>query len=171
MLKYVCRPYINPKSAYNGRFYAHPAIEETVDLKALAKHMSGHNSGFGEAVCYGVVQTMVKCIKEMVLDGKNVKIDDLAIFSCGIVNASGGSATVKDFTTARNIRRVKLRARATGELSNTSLNLEASLKKAYYTTSGAIVTDPDDQPVTPDGSGGSSGGSGNDGNTDDNPLG
>ena len=72
MLKYVCRPYINPKSAYNGRFYAHPAIEETVDLKALAKHMSGHNSGFGEAVCYGVVQTMVKCIKEMVLDGKNV---------------------------------------------------------------------------------------------------
>ena len=99
-----------------------------------------------------------------------MKIDDLAIFSCGIVNASGGSATVKDFTTARNIRRVKLRARATGELSNTSLNLEASLKKAYYTTSGAIVTDPDDQPVTPDGSGGS-GGSGNDGNTDDNPLG
>ena len=170
MLKYVCRPYINAKSAYNGRFYAHPAIEETVDLKALAKHMSGHNSGFGEAVCYGVVQTMVKCIKEMVLDGKNVKIDDLAIFSCGIVNTAGGSATIKDFTTARNIRRVKLRARATGELSNTSLNLEASLKKAYYTTNGGLVMLPDDTPSDTGGSGSSSG-SGSDGNTDDNPLG
>ena len=170
MLKYITRPLVNPKSAYNGRFYAYPAIEETVDLKALAKHMANHHSGFSEAVCSAVVQSMVRCIKEMVLEGKNVKIDDLAIFSCGIVNTAGGSATIKDFTTARNIRRVKLRARATGELSNTSLNLEASLKKAYYTTNGAIVTDPDDQPVTPD-DGGSSGGSGSDGNTDDNPLG
>ena len=46
MLKYITRPLVNPKSAYNGRFYAYPAIEETVDLKALAKHMANHHSGF-----------------------------------------------------------------------------------------------------------------------------
>ena len=170
MLKYITRPLVNPKSAYNGRFYAYPAIEETVDLKALAKHMANHHSGFSEAVCSAVVQSMVRCIKEMVLEGKNVKIDDLAIFSCGIVNATGGAVTAAEFTTTRHIRRVKLRARATGELSNASLNLEASLKKAYYTTNGGLVMLPDDTPSDTGGSG-SSGGSGNDGNTDNNPLG
>ena len=152
MLKYVLRPLVNSKSSYNGRYYAYPAIEETVDLKALAKHMANHHSGFSEAICYAVVQSMVRCIKEMVLDGKNVKVDDLAIFSCGIVNVTGRALSAAEFTTPKHIRRVKLRARATGELSNSSLNLEATLKKAYYTTSGAIVVDPDDS-----GSGGSSG--------------
>ena len=164
MLKYITRPLVNSKSSYNGRFYAYPAIDETVDLKALAKHMANHHSGFSEAICYAVVQSMVRCIKEMVLEGKNVKIDDLAIFSCGIVNVTGGAISAAEFTTPKHIRRVKLRARATGELSNSSLNLEATLKKAYYTTSGAIVVDPDDA--------GSGGSNGSGGSTDsDNPLG
>lgn len=166
MLKYVLRPLVNSKSSYNGRYYAYPAIEETVDLKALAKHMANHHSGFSEAVCYAVVQSMVRCIKEMVLDGKSVKIDDLAIFSCGITNVTGGSVTTKEFTTTRNISRIRLRARATGELSNANLNLEASLKKAYYTTSGAVVVDPDDND-----SGGSSESGGGTGGDLDNPLG
>ena len=76
----------------------------------------------------------------------------------------GGALTAAEFTTPKHIRRVKLRARATGELSNSSLNLEATLKKAYYTTSGAIVVDPDDS--------GSGGSAGSGGSTDsDNPLG
>ena len=29
---------------------------------------------------------MVSCTKELILDGKNVKMDDLAIFSVGIVS-------------------------------------------------------------------------------------
>ena len=167
MLKYVLRPLVNSKSSYNGRYYAYPAIEETVDLKALAKHMANHHSGFSEAVCYAVVQSMVRCIKEMVLEGKNVKIDDLAIFSCGIVNVTGGATSAAEFTTPKHIRRVKLRARATGELSNTSLNLDATLRKAYYTTNGTVAVLPDD---TPSGGGGSDSSGSGSGSGESDPL-
>ena len=70
---------------------------------------------------------MVKCIKQLVLDGKAVKIDDLAIFTLGIVNKAG-AATKAEFSVQKNIESVKLRARATGELTRAKLNLDASLK-------------------------------------------
>ena len=41
-----------------------------------------------------------------------------------------GAASEDDFTVAKNIKGVKLRARATGSLSNTNLNLAATIKKA-----------------------------------------
>ncbi|MDO4160998.1 MAG: DNA-binding protein, partial [Prevotellaceae bacterium] len=82
----------------------------------------------------GVLTAMVRCVKEQILDGKNVKIDDLAIFSCGIKNAKGGATSTDDFTITKNISNVKLRARATGTLSTKQLDLEATLKKATATT-------------------------------------
>ena len=100
-----------------------------MDLAALAKHMEQHNSGFSEAMCLGVLKSMVKCIKEQILAGKNVKIDDLAIFSCGIKNREG-SAKEEDFSAANNIANVKLRARATGDLRNSSLTLDATVRRA-----------------------------------------
>ncbi|MDE7089184.1 MAG: hypothetical protein K2O54_03610, partial [Prevotella sp.] len=42
-----------------------------------------------------------------------------------------------EFTVSKNIKGVKLRARATGELVTKNLKLEASLKKASATTKGA----------------------------------
>ena len=76
---------------------------------------------------------MVACTKELLLEGKNVKIADLAIFSIGIKNR-GGAEKESDFSTSANIRGVKFCARATGELMSKSLNLEATLKKASATT-------------------------------------
>ena len=76
---------------------------------------------------------MVSCIKELLLEGKNVKITDLAIFSLGIKNAEGAMSP-EEFTVSKNIKGVKLRARATGELMSKTLNLEASLKRATATT-------------------------------------
>ena len=58
---------------------------------------------------------------------------DLAIFSLGIKN-NGGAVSEDVFTVSKNIKGVKLRARATGELITKSLNLEATLKKASATT-------------------------------------
>ena len=78
---------------------------------------------------------MVACTKELLLEGKNVKIADLAIFSLGIKN-NGGSASADEFSVSKNIKGVKFRARATGELVAKNLNLEASLKKASATTKG-----------------------------------
>ena len=143
MILYILRQNKNSQSTAFGKFFAHPVIEETVKLDGLAEHMSNHNTPFSKGVIKGMLTDMVSCIKELLLEGKNVKIDDLAIFSLGIKNREGAS-TEKDFTVMSNIKGVKLRARATGELISKSLNLEATLKKATATTKAN--KDDDDTP-------------------------
>ena len=133
MILYVLKQNKNEKSSAYGKFFAYPVIEEPIDLDALAEHMSNHNTPYSKGAIKGMLTDMVSCIKELLLEGKNVKIADLAIFSLGIRN-NGGSETEEAFTVSKNIKGVKLRARATGELTTTSLNLEASLKKATATT-------------------------------------
>ena len=133
MILYVLKQNKNEKSSAYGKFFAYPVIEETIDLDALAEHMSNHNTPYSKGAIKGMLTDMVSCIKELLLEGKNVKIAALAIFSLGIRN-NGGSETEEAFTVSKNIKGVKLRARATGELTTTSLNLEASLKKATATT-------------------------------------
>lgn len=136
MIKYVLKQNKNKKSLAFGKWYAFPVVEETMDLAELAKHMEEHNTGFTEAMCLGMMTAMVKCIKEQLLAGKNVKIDNLGIFSVGIRNKEGAK-TEAEFTAANNIAGVKLRARATGTLSNANLNSSASVKKASVVSSAS----------------------------------
>lgn len=138
MIKYVVKENKNKKSPAYGKWYAYPVVEETMDLSALAKHMEEHNTGFSEAMCLGMMTAMVKCIKEQLLAGKNVKIDNLAIFSVGIRNKEGAK-TEADFSVANNIGSVKLRARATGILSNANLNSVASVRRASSVVGGTTI--------------------------------
>ena len=126
-------------------YYAYPVIEETVTLEGLAEHMSNHNTPYSKGAIKGMLADMVSCIKELLLEGKNVKIADLAIFSLGIKNTKGGAESAEDFSVTKNIKGVKFRARATGELVARNLNLEATLKKATATTK-AVTPDDDSQP-------------------------
>ena len=133
MILYVLKQNKNRKSPAFGKWFAFPVIEETIDLDALAEHMSNHNTPYSKGAIKGMLTDMVGCIKELLLEGKNVKIADLAIFSLGIKN-NGGAASEEVFSVSKNIKGVKLRARATGELIAKNLNLEATLKKASATT-------------------------------------
>ena len=72
--------------------------------------MSTHNTPYSPGVIHGVLKDMIACIKELLLDGKNVKLDDLAIFSVGI--RSKGAASVAAFNVAEYVSGLKLRARA-----------------------------------------------------------
>lgn len=144
MIKVVARQYNNKDSKYNGRFYGYPVIDQTLDIDAMAKHMAEHNAGFSEATCTGVLKALVKCTKEMILDGKNVKIDNLAIFSCGIINEPGGAESAKEFRVNKHVKGIRLRARATGELTNGSLNQEANVRKAIYVLGDEPTTDAPD---------------------------
>ena len=143
MILYVLKQNKNRKSPAFGKYFAYPVIEETIDLDALAEHMSNHNTPYSKGAIKGMLTDMVSCIKELLLEGKNVKIADLAIFSLGIKN-NGGAVSEDVFTVSKHIKGVKLRARATGELIAKSLNLEATLKKASATskTSGNGGTTP-----------------------------
>ena len=134
MVRYILKQNKNSLSPIYGKWFAYPVIEETINLDGLAEHMSSHNTPYSEGVIKGLLTDMISCIKELLLDGKNVKIDDLAIFSLGIKNNKGGSATEEEFSVTKNINGVKLRARATGTLVAKSLNLDATLKKATATS-------------------------------------
>ena len=131
MILYVLKQNKNVSSRAYGKWFAFPVIEETIELDALAEHMSNHNSPYSKGVIKGLLTDMIGCIKELLLEGKNVKIDDLAIFSLGIKNKLMAD-TEDEFTVSKNIEGVKLKARATGELMSKSLNLEATLKKATF---------------------------------------
>ncbi len=144
MIRYILRQNSNELSKVFGKYFAYPVIEETVNLDGLAGHMSSHNSPFSKGVIKGLLTDMVNCIKELLLEGKNVKIDDLAIFSIGIKNAKGGADSEEDFTVSKNVQSVKLRSRATGILVAKSLNLSASLKRATALTTSQSTTSGDD---------------------------
>ena len=113
-----------------GKWFAKNVVEETVDLDTLSEHMSSHNSPYSKGVIKGLLTDMVDCIKELLLEGKNVKIDDLAIFSIGIKNQKGGADNEEEFSVTKNVQGVKLRSRATGILMPKALNLVASLRRA-----------------------------------------
>ena len=139
MIRYILKKCNNAFSRVFGKWFAYPVIEETVSLDALAEHMSNHNTPYSKGAIKGMLTDMISCIKELLLEGKNVKLPDLAIFSVGIRNTKGGAASEDTFSVSKNISGVKLRARATGELSAKALNLEATLKKATALTGNVQI--------------------------------
>ena len=159
MIFYVLKQNKNAKSVAFGKFFAYPVIDETVDLDGLADHMSSHNTPYSKGAIKGMLTDMVSCIKELLLEGKNVKIADLAIFSLGIRN-NGGAVSEDLFSVVKHIKGVRLRARATGELISKSLRLEAQLRRAKST---GLTPDPAASPDPSQGgenndNGGSTGG-------------
>ena len=84
-----------------GKWYARAVCDETVDIKGLAAHMASHNTPYSTGAIHGMLKDMVNCTKELLLDGKNVKIDDLAIFSVGLHTT--GAPTADDFNANTNI--------------------------------------------------------------------
>ena len=161
MLLYVLKLNQNAKmpEAY-GKYYAYPVITQTVATDELAEHMANHNTPFSKGAIKGMITDMVSCIKELVLQGNAVKIDDLAIFSIGIRNKEG-AASEKEFTVSKNIEGFRLRARGTGEFSAKTINLEATLKKA-----SAVLGDTSSTSDSSDKTSGDAGGTTGDTTTD-----
>ena len=108
-------------------WYARSAPTETIDIDGLAKHMAAHNTPYSQGCIRGVLCDMADCIKELLCEGKNVKIPNLVIFSVGLTTS--GASTAKDFTAA-NIKQFNLNARATGQLRPRTLRGE--IKVAEY---------------------------------------
>ena len=139
----------NIEKAY-GKVYARPVVTQTIGISELAEHLCSHNTGFSAGATQGLLTDMVKCIRELVLQGIAVKIDNLAIFSLGIKPKKGADSE-DDFSVAKNVEGVRLRARATGNFTRESLDINASLKNYDSFVKGA----GDDSPTTPSGGGGS----------------
>lgn len=114
-------------------FYARAVPDRTVEFEDLVTHMSEHNSPYSRGVIHGVLTDMLDCVKELVLDGKNVRLGDLGLFSVGI--RSKGSLTAKDWTIGTHLKGVKLNVRNTRTWSNTELRNSCTIEElSKYTT-------------------------------------
>ena len=166
MIRYKLRLSTLKEGPAAGKWYAYAVNDETYDLDKLSEHMADHNSPYSAGMIKGVLTDMVACIKELLLDGKSVKVDDLAIFSVGLRGT--GVENPDDYSATEHVTGVRLRARATGKLSTTNLKLSSKLKhQNEYVKPG---TDPETDPTTPGGSGGTDTG-GEAGEDDDFQLG
>ena len=105
MIRYKIYQNQQKKGLNAGKWFARAVSDETFDLAKLAEHMSKHNSPYSGGVIKGVLSDMVDCIKELLLDGKCVKIDDLAIFGVGI--RSKAADTLEEFSWEKNISGMK----------------------------------------------------------------
>ena len=74
MIRYKIYQNQQKKGLNAGKWFARAVSDETFDLAKLAEHMSKHNSPYSGGVIKGVLSDMVDCIKELLLDGKSVKL-------------------------------------------------------------------------------------------------
>jgi predicted histone-like DNA-binding protein len=149
----------NQYSRAYGRWFARAVtIGKTINIDDLAKHMSEHNTPYSKGVIKGVLTDMVGCIRELMLEGKAVKLDNLAIFSAGIKTKKLGAPTSAEFSTTKHIDSVYLRARATGEFTRAELTKAGNVTELpkNYTD----YQEDEEEPASGDNSGSGDSGSG-----------
>ena len=136
----------NAESKVYQKWYPRVVADETIGLDELAEHMASHNTPFSKGAIKGILTDAVVCTKELLLLGKNVKYPDLAIFSIGLKVKKGGADTKEDFSVAKCITGLKLRARATGEL--TTPNLDTTIRRVDTVASSGTSTPSVDEDST-----------------------
>lgn len=126
-IKYRLYQNNNRKSPCYEKFYGRAVHDEMISLEQLAEHMSDHNTPYSKGTIHGVLQDMVTCIRELLLDSKKVKLDNLAIFSLGL--KSTGVDAIDQYNPAQNIVGAHINAQGTGNFSKRQLDISARFKQ------------------------------------------
>ena len=104
MIRYKKFKNNNQTSASYNNWYGR-AVTELMEFEEFVKHMANHHCVFGESTIRGVLIEMQICMRELLLEGKAVRLDDLGIFRIGLETSA--ATTAKEFT-ADNIKAVRL---------------------------------------------------------------
>ena len=91
----------NDKTTAFGKWYGRVVSTKTMSYQELCKHMSEHNSVYGEDVCLGVANKLQYCILEQLLEGKKVQFGELGTFYLSV--KSTGANKEEDFNLGINI--------------------------------------------------------------------
>ena len=125
-----------------GKLYARVSYKQTLSVQDMAKHMAEHNTMFSEGSITGILIDFVKCVREQVLNGNTVKIDNLAIFKATVTangletlydadadkTATASIGTLKDGDkTGAAVKTIKLLAQSTGDFTRDELKKDAKL--------------------------------------------
>ena len=163
ILKYKMVTRINPQNkSEQPKWYAKAVQDRTIDFEDLVTHMSEHNSPYSRGVIHGVLTDMLDCVKELVLDGKSVRLGDLGLFSVGL--KTSGAKSRDRWSVATHVQGVTLNVRNTKTWSNAELRKNTTLQELIGYDDGSADTPSDD---TPSDSGNDSGNGGNDNGSGD----
>ena len=108
-----------------GKVYGRAENAAPINIEKLAEHMAQHNTPFSAGTIKGILTDMVGCIKELILLGQPVKLDNLAIFKASVVSTPADD--VESFELDSNVKSLKLLAIATGRLTRKMLTQDALL--------------------------------------------
>ena len=176
-----------------GKLYARVSYKQTMGVQEMAHHMAEHNTMFSEGSITGILIDFVKCVREMVLMGNTVKIDNLAIFKATVEAngletmydaeqdkvASATMGTLKEGDkTGAAVKAIKLLAQSTGDFTRDELKKDVKLSWTDKTKAEIAAAKGDNGGTTGNGStqqgGGNTntgGGSGTGGNSGGDDLG
>ena len=136
---------------------------DVMTIEKFAKHITSHGSVYSRADISAILYMAVDCMREMLLEGKKIRLGDLGDFS--VLLSSKGAETADKFT-AQNITQVKVQWEPGKEFKNllddAEFNLVAS-RSAQAAVLKAIKegkTNVDlNAPIDPDGGDGNNGSS------------
>ena len=178
---YLSKVTESSESEQAGKYYARVSYKQTMGVQEMAHHMSEHNTMFSEGSICGILIDFVKCVREMVLMGNTVKIDNLAIFKAS-VEANGletlydaaqdkvaqAQATVGTLAegakTGPAVKVIKLLAQSTGDFTRDELKKDAKLAWTDKTKAEIAAAKGEAGSTSNGSNSGSTGNGGNSGN-------
>ena len=119
-------------------WYATVVTDREMNFEEFVDHISSHNSPYSRGTVHGVMMDMLDCLKELILDGKSVRLGDLGLFSIGM--KSHGELT-RDKVSAASVEDIHLIVRNTRSWSNSEL--KKLCKITAYDSYGAEGADGD----------------------------
>ena len=126
-------------------WYAKSVQDRTIDFEGLVTHMSEHNSPYSRGVIHGVLTDMLDCVKELVLDGKSVRLGDLGLFSVGLKTT--GAKSRDRWSVSTHVQGVTLNVRNTKTWSNAELRKNTTLQELIGYDDGSSTNDDGDTPT------------------------
>ena len=139
----------NKYNAAYGKYYAEADTKDPLSLKGFAKHLSEHGKLVDYPMAVLVLQNIVSCLKEMIIQGQPVKLDGFGTFSPTI--ESDGTKAQETVEAALNvgldnlIAGVHLRFTPENskgeELTSRALKKECTFKAAYVVSSKSKTID------------------------------
>ena len=133
-------------------WYATVVTDREMNFEEFVDHISSHNSPYSRGTVHGVMMDMLDCLKELILDGKSVRLGDLGLFSIGM--SSRGEVS-RDKVTSASVEGIHLLVKNTKNWSN------SELKKLCKITAYDARGGEEDGSGTTQGGGSDGGGSGN----------
>ena len=85
--------------------YGVAQVNEVIDINAFAKHVASHGSVYKKGDIVGLLTIAVSCLRELMLEGKRVKLGELGDFQPRL--KTEGAKTTDGFS-ANNIKEVNV---------------------------------------------------------------